>query len=116
MTPAIFSFSGLRLTDDERALFRETDPAGYILFGRNVDTPEQLRELTDSLREIHGRDRLFVCIDQEGGRVARLRPPHFGAYPAGAAFDALYEIAPARRSRLRARMPRRWEWSSPTRG
>ncbi|MGX7953196.1 beta-N-acetylhexosaminidase [Tsuneonella sp. HG249] len=95
MTPAIFSFSGLRLTDDERGLFRETDPAGYILFGRNVDTPDQLRALTDSLRELHGRDRLFVCIDQEGGRVARLRPPHFTAFPAGAAFDALYEIAPS---------------------
>jgi beta-N-acetylhexosaminidase len=95
MTPAIFSFTGLELTADERALFREADPAGYILFGRNIDTPQQLRALTDSLREIHGRDRLFVCIDQEGGRVARLRPPHFGSFPAGAAFDALYEVAPS---------------------
>lgn len=95
MTPAIFSFSGLELTADERALFREADPAGYILFGRNIDTPEQLRALTDSLREIHGRERLFVCIDQEGGRVARLRPPHFGAFPPSAVFDALYEIAPS---------------------
>lgn len=95
MTPAIFSLSGHRITPEERALFREADPAGYILFGRNVDTPGQLRALTDSLREIHGREHLFVCIDQEGGRVARLRPPHFAAYPAGAAFDALYEVAPS---------------------
>ncbi|MFA9200382.1 MAG: beta-N-acetylhexosaminidase [Cypionkella sp.] len=94
MTPAIFSLSGHSLTADERALFRAADPAGYILFGRNIDTPAQVRALTDSLRAIHGRERLFVCIDQEGGRVARLRPPHFSAFPAGAAFDALYEIAP----------------------
>jgi beta-N-acetylhexosaminidase len=95
MTPAIFGLSGLELTAGERAFFRESDPAGYILFGRNIDTPQQVRALTDDLRTIHGRDRLFVCIDQEGGRVARMRPPHFSAFPAGAMFDALYEIAPS---------------------
>ena len=47
MTPAIFGLAGLTLTDDERAFFRECDPAGYILFGRNIDTPEQVRALTD---------------------------------------------------------------------
>jgi beta-N-acetylhexosaminidase len=72
MTPAIFGLSGPALTDDERAFFRETDPAGYILFGRNVENREQLRALTDDLRAIHGRERLFVSIDQEGGRVARM--------------------------------------------
>ncbi len=95
MTPAIFGLSGLTLTDDERAFFRESDPAGYILFGRNIDTMEQVRALTDDLRTIHGRDHLLVSIDQEGGRVARMRPPHFTAFPAGAAFDALYDIAPS---------------------
>ncbi len=95
MTPAIFGLSGLTLTDDERAFFRESDPAGYILFGRNIDTMEQVRALTDSLRTIHGRDHLLISIDQEGGRVARMRPPHFTAFPAGAAFDALYDIAPS---------------------
>lgn len=95
MTPAIFGISGLILTAEERAFFREADPAGYILFGRNCDTPEQLRALTDDLRAIHGRDRLFVCIDQEGGRVARLRPPHWAGFPAGELFDRLYDIAPA---------------------
>lgn len=95
MTPALFSFSGLELTADERALFREADPAGYILFGRNIADPAQVRALTDSLREIHGRDRLFVCIDQEGGRVARFRPPHWAGFPPGAVFDALYELAPS---------------------
>lgn len=95
MTPAIFGLSGLRLTADERAFFRESDPAGYILFGRNIDTREQVRALTDELREIHGRERLVVCIDQEGGRVARMKPPHWLAFPPGEAFDRLYDIAPA---------------------
>lgn len=95
MIPAIFGCSGPRLTDDERAFFREADPAGYILFGRNCETRDQLRALTDELREIHGRERLLVSIDQEGGRVARLRPPQWSAYPAGEAFDRLYSLAPA---------------------
>lgn len=94
MIPAIFGLSGLTLTEPERAFFAEAQPAGYILFGRNIDTPVQVRALTDELRALHGRDRLFVCIDQEGGRVARMRPPHFTAFPPGAAFDALYDIAP----------------------
>ena len=83
------------MTADERAFFKEADPAGYILFGRNCDNPEQLRSLTDDLRSIHGRDRLLVSMDQEGGRVARLRPPHWSSYPAGEAFDHLYARAPA---------------------
>ncbi|WDA39910.1 beta-N-acetylhexosaminidase [Erythrobacter sp. BLCC-B19] len=95
MIPAIFGLGGPVLTADERAFFRECDPAGYILFGRNCVDPVQLRALTDDLRSIHGRDRLLVSIDQEGGRVARLRPPHWAAYPAGEAFEKLYEIAPA---------------------
>ena len=95
MTPAIFGLSGLTLTDDERAFFKDADPAGYILFLRNCQDREQLRALTDDLRSIHGRDRTFICVDQEGGRVARLKPPEWSAFPAGAAFDALYQIAPA---------------------
>lgn len=95
MIPAIFGLSGTELTADERAFFKDADPAGYILFGRNCDDPQQLRALTDSLREIHGRDRLLVSIDQEGGRVARLRPPHWARYPAGEKFDELYRLAPA---------------------
>lgn len=95
MIPAIFGLSGPHLTADERAFFREADPAGYILFGRNCVDPQQLRALTDDLRSIHGRDRLLVSIDQEGGRVARLRPPLWAGYPAGQVFDKLYQIAPA---------------------
>lgn len=95
MTPAIFGIAGTALTADERAFFRESDPAGYIVFGRNVENRVQLRALTDSLREIHGRDGLFICIDQEGGRVARMRPPEWLAFPPGEVFDRLYDVAPA---------------------
>ncbi|MFT4026992.1 MAG: beta-N-acetylhexosaminidase [Novosphingobium sp.] len=95
MTPAIFGLSGTVLSDAERAFFRAADPAGYILFGRNVESREQLRALTDSLRAIHGRERLLITIDQEGGGVTRLKAPQWPSYPAGVAFDALYEVAPA---------------------
>lgn len=95
MTPAIFGLSGLTLTADERAFFKDADPAGYIVFGRNVESRAQLRALTDSLRDLHGRDRLLITIDQEGGRVARMKPPEWLSYPAGAAFDRLFDLAPA---------------------
>lgn len=95
MVPAIFGLSGHTLTADERAFFADADPAGYILFGRNVESPAQLRALTDELRAIHGRERLFICIDQEGGRVARMKPPVWPAYPAGEPFARLYDVAPA---------------------
>jgi len=95
MLPAIFGLSGLTLTDDERAFFRDANPAGYILFGRNVESRAQMRALTDELRALHGRDRTFICIDQEGGRVARMKPPVWAAYPPGGRFDRLYDIAPA---------------------
>jgi beta-N-acetylhexosaminidase len=95
MLPAIFGIAGPTLSDRERAFFGEADPAGYILFGRNVESRVQLRALTDALRAIHARERLFVCIDQEGGRVARMKPPEWPCYPAGEAFDRLYDVAPA---------------------
>ena len=95
MTPAIFGLFGTTLSADERAFFREADPLGYIVFGRNVESREQLRALTDDLRSIHGRDQLLVTIDQEGGRVQRMKPPVWPAYPAGAVFDRLYDLAPA---------------------
>ncbi|MBC2650951.1 beta-N-acetylhexosaminidase [Novosphingobium aerophilum] len=95
MIPAIFGLSGPRLTADERAFFADADPAGYILFGRNVESREQVRALTDELRAIHGRERLLVTIDQEGGRVARMKPPVWPAFPTGEAFDRLYDVAPA---------------------
>jgi beta-N-acetylhexosaminidase len=94
MKPVIFGLAGLTLSADERAFFREAEPAGYILFKRNVQDRVQLRALTDSLRELSGRDDLAILIDQEGGRVARMQPPEWPAFPAGPAFDALYDVAP----------------------
>ncbi|MET0180483.1 MAG: glycoside hydrolase family 3 N-terminal domain-containing protein, partial [Novosphingobium sp.] len=94
MTPAIFGLAGLTLGADERAFFRDADPAGYILFGRNIADRDQVRALTDELRALHGRERTLICIDQEGGRVARMRPPEWLAFPPGEAFDRLYELAP----------------------
>lgn len=94
MKPVIFGLSGLTLTDDEKRLFRDVDPAGYIIFGRNVADRPQLRALTDSLRDLHGRDDVPILIDQEGGRVARMKAPAWPSFPAGGAFDALYDLAP----------------------
>ena len=94
MKPVIFGLSGPTLTADERAFFTAVEPAGFILFRRNVVDRGQLRALTDSLREVTGRERLPILVDQEGGRVARLGPPEWPPFPAGPAFDALYDIAP----------------------
>ena len=95
MTPLILGLAGPALSDAERGFFREVAPAGYILFRRNVIDRDQLRALTDELRAVAGRDDVPILIDQEGGRVARMQPPEWPAFPAGAAFDRLYEIAPA---------------------
>lgn len=94
MKPVIFGLADICMTDDERAFFADVDPAGYILFKRNIQDREQLLRLTDSLRELHGRDDVAILIDQEGGRVARMQPPVWPKFPAGAAFDALYDISP----------------------
>ena len=95
MKPAIFAIAGLVLTDDERAFFRDAEPAGYILFGRNIGDADQVRALTDELRALHARDDVAILVDQEGGRVARLAQPEWPAFPPGEAFDRLYAKAPA---------------------
>ncbi len=94
MKPVIFGLSGDRMTDEERAFFRDVDPAGYILFKRNIVDRAQLRALTDDLRDLSGRDDLAILIDQEGGRVSRMQPPEWPAFPPGGAFNALYDVAP----------------------
>lgn len=94
MTAAIFGLSGPVMTADEAAFFKDANPAGYIIFKRNVVNRDQLRALTDSLRTLHGRADVPILIDQEGGRVQRMGPPIWPAFPAGAAFDALYDVAP----------------------
>ncbi|MEC9369223.1 MAG: beta-N-acetylhexosaminidase [Pseudomonadota bacterium] len=82
--------AGTSLTAGERAFFREERPCGLILFARNCETPAQIRELTGSYREAVGADGLLVLIDQEGGRVQRLGPPHWRRYPAARRFADLY--------------------------
>ena len=94
MKPVIFGLAGESLSADERALFRAAQPAGYILFRRNIADRDQLRRLTDDLRAIDGRADVPILIDQEGGRVARMQPPVWPAFPAQGRFDALYEVAP----------------------
>jgi len=85
----IFGCTGRHLSDTERAFFRDADPLGFILFQRNCETPEQLRRLIGDLRQSVGRADAFVLIDQEGGRVQRLKPPHWPIYPAAAQLAAL---------------------------
>ena len=74
----IFSVSGTSLTDQERALFQRSNPFGFILFARNCETPNQVQKLVAALKECVGRE-CPILIDQEGGRVQRLKPPHWSA-------------------------------------
>jgi beta-N-acetylhexosaminidase len=90
MRAFITGVAGLALTDRERAFLREAQPWGLILFRRNVASPQQLRGLIGELRDGLGR-QAPVLIDQEGGRVQRLGPPHWPAYPPGAAYGAAYD-------------------------
>jgi len=91
----IFGCSGLTLTEAERALFKASDPLGFILFARNVETPDQVRALVSELRACVGRNAP-VLIDQEGGRVQRLRPPHWRSAPPLRQFGDLYAHDPER--------------------
>jgi beta-N-acetylhexosaminidase len=93
---AIFGCAGTEITADERAFYRETDPLGFILFARNVADPDQMRRLTDALRESVGRADAPILIDQEGGRVARLKPPHWRAMPPAARFGEIAAVDRAR--------------------
>src|SRR6185437_5377166 len=94
MQAAIYGLAGAQLTADERAFFRDADPAGYILFRRNCVDRAQVRALTDELRELSGRNDVPILIDQEGGRVSRLSQPEWPAFPAGWRFAGLYAKAP----------------------
>ena len=90
----ICGIAGPTLGADEIAFFHAAKPWGFILFKRNCQTPEQIRTLTASLREAVGRDAP-ILIDQEGGRVQRLGPPHWPAYPDGRTFGEVHARAPA---------------------
>jgi beta-N-acetylhexosaminidase len=82
----IFGCSGPQLTDEESRFFSESDPLGLILFGYNCESPDQLRTLITDFREAVGRDNAPVLIDQEGGRVTRLKDPHWRHPPPAAVF------------------------------
>src|ERR1700722_3242869 len=80
--------AGLVLSDEERAFLCQEDPWGLILFKRNIADREQVRVLTRPFRECVGRADAPVLIDQEGGRVQRMAPPHWRSYPAAGAIEA----------------------------
>src|SRR6516165_4294007 len=88
----ITGVSGTELTAAERAFIRAERPWGFILFKRNVDNPAQVSSLVGELREAADATEAPVLIDQEGGRVQRLGPPHWPVYPPGAVFGALYDL------------------------
>ena len=92
----IYGCEGHILTAAEKALYARVNPWGFILFKRNIDSPEQVARLTAEMRACIGRADAPVLVDQEGGRVQRLGPPHWRAYPNGATFGKLWEIAPDR--------------------
>lgn len=87
----ILGCAGPRLSPAEAVFFRNADPLGFILFARNCETPDQVRELVAGLRNAVGRADAPVLIDQEGGRVARLGPPHWRAAPAPARFGEIFQ-------------------------
>jgi len=90
---AVYGCQGLTLGSEERAFFRDAKPFGFILFARNCESPAQLRALSQDLRDAAGSDAP-ILIDQEGGRVARLRPPHWRTRPPARRFGELYERNP----------------------
>jgi beta-N-acetylhexosaminidase len=96
MIPVILNCAGPVLSADERAFFRDVDPLGFILFGRNIETPEQARRLVDDLRSSVARAEAPVLVDQEGGRVARLKPPHWRSAPPARVLGELYDRDPER--------------------
>ncbi|WP_156882848.1 beta-N-acetylhexosaminidase [Rhodovulum sp. P5] len=100
----ILGCSGPELTDEEREFFAEVNPVGFILFARNVVEPDQLRSLTSELRMVVGRN-VPILIDQEGGRVQRLRPPHWESWlPAAEQIEAVGRELASRSMMLRARL------------
>jgi beta-N-acetylhexosaminidase len=85
----ILGCAGEQLSTDERRFFSDADPVGFILFRRNCRSPDQVRELVAALRGAIGRSDAPILIDQEGGRVARLRPPSWRLYPSAGRLGSL---------------------------
>ena len=86
----IFGCAGLQLSEEEIHFFREHQPWGFILFGRNIESRQQVVQLTSQMRQCVGRDNAPILIDEEGGRVQRLRPPHWCSNPPGRLLGELY--------------------------
>jgi beta-N-acetylhexosaminidase len=100
----VFGCAGEKLSAAEARFFAAADPGGFILFRRNCRSPEQVRDLVASLRDCVRRASAPVLIDQEGGRVARLRPPYWRRYPSAAAIAALPDPLAGQAARLGARL------------
>ncbi len=94
MRPLILGAGGFTLSDFEIAFYREHRPAGFILFRRNIDSPDQVRTLVAAMKAAAQNPAALILVDQEGGRVARLRPPHWPAYPRGADYGRLWAHDP----------------------
>lgn len=105
--PVLFGCAGLELSRSEKDFFKSTQPAGFILFKRNIDTPEQVIGLIEGLREATGRDDLLVFTDQEGGRVQRFNAPHWPKYLPFQTIAGLYSQDPAAAKTLVAAHVRR---------
>lgn len=86
----VLGIGGTALSNWEKGFFREADPYGFILFARNVENREQVRALNNSLREVVGNSNVPIFVDQEGGRVMRLKPPHWRKIPAAGVFGELF--------------------------
>src|ERR1700724_2918914 len=100
MSPRAF-ISGIAdktLSAAERSFLREADPWGVIFFGRNVESPEQVKRLSASIRDALRRPAP-ILVDQEGGGFQRLGPPHWPSYPAGAVYGRRYDASPERATR-----------------
>lgn len=88
--PVIYGLKGFELSDEEKYFFSKNSCLGFILFARNIKDKDQVKKLTRSLRELMNGE-ILILIDQEGGRVARLKPPHWPSYPTGQYFFELYQ-------------------------
>jgi beta-N-acetylhexosaminidase len=91
---AIHGCQGKELLPEECDFFRHAKPFGFILFARNIEDPHQVRRLCAELRKIHGDAAAPILIDQEGGKVARLRPPHWRARPPVRRFGDMFNADP----------------------
>jgi beta-N-acetylhexosaminidase len=101
---AIFGCASTTLSPSEKAFFQDCDPVGFILFARNIDNPDQVCNLVSDLRESVGRESALVLIDQEGGRVARLKPPHWRAAPPQGVFARMDHGLARHAAKLNARL------------